>query len=257
MDPKGEYYEGHGKTQVAQPGAQIPTLEELFQLIKEYGDDKVVVNAETKLCIDPEGGAAYTATKDVDPVAFVTEFNRLVKKYDMEDRVTLQTFDWRTIPIMKQINPNITTVALWCEQPSWGRDSVCLRAYEEGKSPWLGGLDIDDYQGNPYLAAKAIGADVVSPYYPEISQDDVALAHSLGMKVVPWTVNSREDMEMLLHMGVDGMISDKPWLLRTVLEEKGVELRDPVVNLKSKYHTGTNYNRVHTTKLAGGMDAAY
>ena len=257
MDPKGEYYEGHGKTQVAQPGAQMPTLEELFQLIKEYGDDKVVVNAETKLCIDPEGGAAYTATKDVDPVAFVTEFNRLVKKYDMEDRVTLQTFDWRTIPIMKQINPNITTVALWCEQPSWGRDSVCLRAYEEGKSPWLGGLDIDDYQGNPYLAAKAIGADVVSPYYPEISQDDVALAHSLGMKVVPWTVNSREDMEMLLHMGVDGMISDKPWLLRTVLEEKGVELRDPVVNLKSKYHTGTNYNRVHTTKLAGGMDAAY
>ena len=103
-------------------------------------------------------------------------------------------------------SPNISLVALWQEQPSWGPDAVSLRAYQKGKSPWLGGLDIDDYQGNPILAAKAIGVDIVSPYYPEISKRDVDLAHELGMKVVPWTVNSVTDINMMIDMGVDCLL---------------------------------------------------
>ena len=39
---------------------------------------------------------------------------------------------------------------------------------------------------------------------------DVEEAHKLGMKVVPWTVNNESDMEMMLDMGVDGMISISP-----------------------------------------------
>ena len=91
-----------------------------------------------------------------------------------------------------------------------GRDSESLRRYEKKKSSWLGGLDIKDYQGNPVKAAHAIGADIISPYYTEISKQDVDEAHSLGMKVVPWTVNNEKDMNMLLDMGVDGIISYKP-----------------------------------------------
>lgn len=67
---------------------------------------------------------------------------------------------------------------------------VNLYVVMKEKSPWLGGLDIKDYQGNPVKAAHAIGADIISPYYTEISKQDVDEAHSLGMKVVPWTVNN-------------------------------------------------------------------
>ena len=102
----------------------------------------------------------------------------------MENRVVLQSFDWNTLRIMKQVNPNISTSALWSQQPSWGRDSENLRPYEEGASPWLGGTDIDDYKGDAVAAAHAIGADVISPYYEELSAEKVAEAHSLGMKVV-------------------------------------------------------------------------
>ena len=254
MDPNcGEYYDLHGKTQFTYD-AKIPTLEELMQLIQSYGDKNIVLNIETKSYPDP-ASAGYK--NNADPKKFVEVFNNIVKKYDMEDRVVLQSFDWQTLIEMKKLNPNISTSALWQEQPSWGRDSESLRRYEKKKSPWLGGLDIKDYQRNPVKAAHAIGADIISPYYTEISKQDVDEAHSLGMKVVPWTVNNEKDMNMLLDMGVDGIISDKPWLLKQVLEKRNIKLHTPTVNVDSPYHTGTDHKDTAPTKAGNGNDAAY
>lgn len=254
MDPNcGEYYDLHGKTQFTYD-AKIPTLEELMQLIQSYGDKNIVLNIETKSYPDP-ASAGYK--NNADPKKFVEVFNNIVKKYDMEDRVVLQSFDWQTLIEMKKLNPNISTSALWQEQPSWGRDSESLRRYEKKKSPWLGGLDIKDYQGNPVKAAHAIGADIISPYYTEISKQDVDEAHSLGMKVVPWTVNNEKDMNMLLDMGVDGIISDKPWLLKQVLEKRNIKLHTPTVNVDSPYHTGTDHKDTAPTEAGNGNDAAY
>lgn len=254
MDPNcGEYYDLHGKTQFTYD-AKIPTLEELMQLIQSYGDKNIVLNIETKSYPDPVS-AGYK--NNVDPKKFVEVFNNIVKKYDMEDRVVLQSFDWQTLIEMKKLNPNISTSALWQEQPSWGRDSESLRRYEKKKSPWLGGLDIKDYQGNPVKAAHAIGADIISPYYTEISKQDVDEAHSLGMKVVPWTVNNEKDMNMLLDMGVDGIISDKPWLLKQVLEKHNIKLHTPTINVDSPYHTGTDHKDTAPTEAGNGNDAAY
>ncbi|WP_444313974.1 glycerophosphodiester phosphodiesterase [Megamonas funiformis] len=254
MDPNcGEYYDLHGKTQFTYD-AKLPTLEELMQLIQSYGDKNIVLNIETKSYPDP-ASAGYK--NNADPKKFVEVFNNIVKKYDMEDRVVLQSFDWQTLIEMKKLNPNISTSALWQEQPSWGRDSESLRRYEKKKSPWLGGLDIKDYQGNPVKAAHAIGADIISPYYTEISKQDVDEAHSLGMKVVPWTVNNEKDMNMLLDMGVDGIISDKPWLLKQVLEKRNIKLHTPTINVDSPYHTGTDHKDTAPTEAGNGNDAAY
>lgn len=254
MDPNcGEYYDLHGKTQFTYD-AKIPTLEELMQLIQSYGDKNIVLNIETKSYPDP-ASAGYK--NNADPKKFVEVFNNIVKKYDMEDRVVLQSFDWQTLIEMKNLNPNISTSALWQEQPSWGRDSESLRRYEKKKSSWLGGLDIKDYQGNPVKAAHAIGADIISPYYTEISKQDVDEAHSLGMKVVPWTVNNEKDMNMLLDMGVDGIISDKPWLLKQVLEKRNIKLHTPTINVDSPYHTGTDHKDTAPTEAGNGNDAAY
>ncbi|WP_302487140.1 glycerophosphodiester phosphodiesterase [uncultured Megamonas sp.] len=254
MNPNcGEYYDLHGKTQFTYD-AKIPTLEELMQLIQSYDNKDIILNIETKSYPDPE---SIGYKNNADPKKFVETFNNIVKKYNMEDRVVLQSFDWRTLIEMKKLNPNISTSALWQEQPSWGRDSESLRRYEQEKSPWLGGLDIKDYQGDPVKAAHAIGADIISPYYTEISKQDVDEAHSLGMKVVPWTVNNEKDMNMLLDMGVDGIISDKPWLLKQVLEKRNIKLHAPTVNVNSPYHTGIEHKDTAPTEASNGNDAAY
>lgn len=110
MDPNcGEYYDLHGKTQFTYD-AKIPTLEELMQLIQSYGDKNIVLNIETKSYPDP-ASAGYK--NNADPKKFVEVFNNIVKKYDMEDRVVLQSFDWQTLIEMKKLNPNISTSALW------------------------------------------------------------------------------------------------------------------------------------------------
>ncbi len=58
------------------------------------------------------------------------------------------------------------------------------------------------------------GVRVVSPRF-------VATAHTAGLAVHVWTVNEREKMERLLDWGVDGIVTDRPSLLKEVLVERG------------------------------------
>ena len=256
MNPAaGGYYDLHGKTQIATPGAQMPTLEQVFELTNAYGNKKVIFNIETKSYADPED-PYYANTPDPD--VFVEKVYEVVKKYNMQDRVTIQSFDWRTLKAMKAIAPELTLVALSSEQPSWGKSGMYLRLGEKTPSPHLGGLNINDFKGDYVKAAKEIGADVVSPYFKELSPDLIDEAHALGMKVVPWTVNSPKDMEMLLAMGVDGIISDQPWVLRDVLIKKGIAVPAPTLAPKGmKYSTGTAINKVEIKKAKGGADASH
>ena len=46
-------------------------------------------------------------------------------------------------------------------------------------------------------------------------------AHRLGVRVVVWTVDDPEQMHELLDMGVDGIITDRPDLLRAVMIQRG------------------------------------
>ena len=49
-------------------------------------------------------------------------------------------------------------------------------------------------------------------------------AHELGLPVIPWTVNTTADMARLMDLGVDGIITDYPARLRTLMEERGLKL---------------------------------
>jgi len=254
MNPAaGDYYAGHGKTQLSVPGTKMPTLEEVFELVNAYGNNKVLFNIETKSYPDQ---AFPEAKNNPDPAVFVAKVYEIIKKYHMEERVMLQSFDWRTIAEMKKLDSGITLVALTCEQPSWGPDSICRQVGKQGPSPWMAGLDIDEFNGNYIKAAKAIGADVVSPYWEELSNEMVSEAHDLGMKVVPWTVNNPAKMSMLIDMGVDGIITDKPWLLRELLIKRGIPVAEPTVNSNSPYHTGTDIVMGETKKMGKGGDSA-
>ena len=75
----------------------------------------------------------------------------------------------------------------------------------------------------PRLVAAA-GCAVWSPLYRNAKPDDVAAAKALGLKVIPWTVNERADMERLIALGVDGLITDYPDRLRAVMAAKDMPL---------------------------------
>jgi glycerophosphoryl diester phosphodiesterase len=65
---------------------------------------------------------------------------------------------------------------------------------------------------------------VWSPYFGDVTAALVEEAHGLGLRVVAWTVNKPDDMARMIELGVDGIISDRPDLLRQVAGEKGIAL---------------------------------
>ena len=80
------------------------------------------------------------------------------------------------------------------------------------------------YGGSVPRLAAAAGCGTWSPYFKELSAAAVAEAHALGLKVVPWTVNAREDLARIIDMKADGLITDYPDRAREVMAEKGVPL---------------------------------
>ena len=195
-------------------GERIPRLADVFALARSRGDDKVRFNIETKVSPDQPD-------LTVAPEAFAKAVVDAVRDAGMESRTTIQSFDWRTLLVVRRIAPEIATVALTDQQP--GEDTI--EAGKPGPSPWLGGLDVDDFGGSVPKLVQASGARVWSPHYLDLDARLVTEAHGLNLAVVPWTVNEPAEMRRVLDLGVDGMISDRPDLLRSELEAKGIAWR--------------------------------
>ena len=52
-----------------------------------------------------------------------------------------------------------------------------------------------------------------------LGPDFIQFAHALGIAVMIWTINERDDMKRLLEWGADGIFTDKPALLVEVMDE--------------------------------------
>ena len=70
-------------------------------------------------------------------------------------------------------------------------------------------------------AVAAEGGPTWGPDHADLTEEAIAEAHALGLRVVPWTVNRPEDMRRLIRWGVDGLITDRPDLARGVLAGAG------------------------------------
>ncbi len=86
------------------------------------------------------------------------------------------------------------------------------------KSDSPAGLDIDDFSGSIPQAVKAAGGRCWAPYYKHITYDLLNDAHELGFQVFVWTPDKRSDMVRLIEMGVDGIITNRPDILKSVVE---------------------------------------
>jgi glycerophosphoryl diester phosphodiesterase len=52
--------------------------------------------------------------------------------------------------------------------------------------------------------------DTYSPAYKNVTKELVDACHQKHIKVLPWTPNTKEEIKVLLDMGVDGVITDYP-----------------------------------------------
>jgi glycerophosphoryl diester phosphodiesterase len=212
-----DYWHDHGRLQEPSPGERVPTLDEMFTMVEGTGNQTVRFDIETKSYAHlPDN------TVNPDPQKFVKLIMDVVHQHHMENRVILESFDWRTLLEARRQDKNTTTSALTCEVPEWGSEGLYRYEKSPGCSPYMAGLDIKDFGMDWVKASHAVYADIVSPYYKELTPQYVLECHQLGMKMVPWTVDTRAEMIQIMDMGVDGIITDRPDLLRDLLNERHI-----------------------------------
>lgn len=205
-------------------GFRMVELKDVLDLVRSYHAHRIKLNIETKV---EAGAPEQTAPREV----FVRRVYEEIHRSGIERQVTIQSFDWGALEVMHRLAPKWPLVAL--------TNYDFLQVGRPGASPWLGGIDADDYGGDFVKAAAAVpGVTTLSPNYgfPQNGKAGdpgfrfysdaamVAEAHARGLKVVPWTCDDPATVEALMDFGVDGIITDYPDHVRQIMAARGMRL---------------------------------
>lgn len=159
-----------------------PLLSELIDSTEQYMKQQQVepmwYNIETK-SVEGHDGEWQPAPKE-----FVKGLMAVLKKKKITNRVVIQSFDKRTLQELHKKYPYMKTSMLVDEKDQLG------------------------LEGN----IKALGFTpfVYSPNYKLVDEALVKACKDKGVKLVPWTANTAEEITRLKALGVDGIISDYP-----------------------------------------------
>jgi glycerophosphoryl diester phosphodiesterase len=222
LKPESNYAKRY-PMQVAVDGTRIPRLAEVFALAEKAGNRGVRFNIETKL-------TPTAPDETLAPELFARAVIAEIRKARMAPRSTIQSFDWRTLQVVQKEARDIPTVYLTAQQRFM--DNVCtgptagtptIAASDCRPSAWTAGFQLRDHGSVPKMV-KAAGGTVWSPYFNDVDAQKVKEAHDLGLKVVVWTVNEPAQIAKMLELGVDGLISDRPDVVREEMKKRDMRL---------------------------------
>ncbi len=206
----GTRYAGQYPEQQPVDGARLPALAELFDLVKRAGDPRLRLALETKLNPNtPDDTAA--------PEPFARALVAAVRDAGLATRTSILSFDWRTLQVIQREAPEIPTVYLTARQ-RW-LDNVGSGP----ATPWTAGFALADHGSVPKMV-RAAGGKVWSSFHGDLDAAQVKEAQALGLQVLAWTVNEPAQIEAMLDLGVDGIVSDRPDRVREAMARRGMPL---------------------------------
>jgi glycerophosphoryl diester phosphodiesterase len=208
----GTNYSRQFPEQKAADGSRIPRLADLFALVKKAGNGEVRFNIETKL-------SPLAPADAPDPALFTRTLLEVIREAGMTPRVTIQSFDWRTLQVVQRIAPEIPTVYLSAQSRFFDN----IMADKGGGSPWTAGMQYKEHGSVPKMV-KAAGGRIWSPFFGNLTESSAKEAKNLGIGVVVWTVNDPTQMNKMLDWSVDGIITDRPDIAREVMKKRGMPL---------------------------------
>jgi len=159
----------------------IPLLADLIDDVQLYskGKKQMFYNIETK-CSEKGDGIVNPG-----PEEFVKLLMDVIEEKGITSYVVIQSFDKRTLQVLHKKYPRVRTSYLVSNK----------KTVEQ---------NLEDLGFNPFI---------LSPVYKMVDAGMVKKCHDRNIKVIPWTVNAKEDILALQQLNVDGVISDYPNLL--------------------------------------------
>jgi glycerophosphoryl diester phosphodiesterase len=161
--------------------ASIPTLSSLIDSVEKKSKAigrKMNYNIEIK-SVEGKDGTEHPA-----PDEFVELVVSTLEKKNILDRTSLQSFDLRPLRVLHEKYPSIKTAYL-----VFGAD--CANAEKQ-------------------IALLGFQPTIYSPEYKYVNKAMIEYCHQKNIQVIPWTVNTKEEINALIALKVDGIISDYP-----------------------------------------------
>lgn len=122
---------------------------------------------------------------------YTNQVMKVISSKHIDNRIIIQSFDPRTLNYLNRVYPNI-------------------------KLSYL--LSSSKYPLKTLYKKLDFTPAYFSPSYKLVTPGLINDCHKAGMKIVPWTVNHREDIQYLYRIGVDGIITDYPKLAQEWLK---------------------------------------
>ncbi len=118
------------------------------------------------------------------PAEFVELLMAVIKEKNIEEQVIIQSFDFRTLQYLHQKYPSIKTAML---------------------------VELSDKRSlEDQIKALGFTPAIYSPEFHLVNEKLVKNCHVENIRVIPWTVNDKENIDRIKLLGVDGIISDYP-----------------------------------------------
>lgn len=168
-----------------------PLLSEVIDSVEAFLESRgetIFYNIETKSQLERDN------LYHPPPNEFVSLLLEVIQQKGIQERVIIQSFDPRTIQAIHTQAPAISTALL------------------------IGGEQGSDVSA--HLGDLGYTPAIYSPYWKLVDSAMVADLHERKVKIIPWTVNTKTDMNSVLELGVDGIISDYPNRLIELVEER-------------------------------------
>lgn len=167
--------------------AQKPLLSVLIDSVEAYAKEKNHVNHyNIEIKSSPKNdGKTYSSLEE-----FVDLAMKIIIDKGIESRTMIQSFDTRALNLVHEKYPDVKT------------------SYLVDKN--------DKRTAQGYIDELGYKPDIFSPHYSLVTPELVKAFHKLNVLVIPWTINTAEEIQQLKDMGVDGAITDYPDLFSQI-----------------------------------------
>ncbi len=166
--------------------AQKPLLADLVTEVEIYAATKgrqMLYNIEIK------SKKATDNTHHPEPKEFARLVIGVLTQKKVLDRLIIQSFDTRPLVEVHKMHPGVFLSFL---------------------------VDKDADKVTEQLAKLGFNPAIYSPVYTSVTKAMIDECHKRNIRVIPWTVNKKEDIQQLKDIGVDGVISDYPDLFKQI-----------------------------------------
>ena len=189
---------------------KIPKLSELLELSSKNKSENLLINLEIKSTPDEEN---LTPT----PEEMVKLVMQEVNKSNLQNKIIISSFDWRTLTEIKNHYPEISRAYLSFQQQT----GIKIKNTIYNRSPWMSYLPFFEKYELPKII-KSQGGKALHPYHKDITKKLVDISHQEDLPVNVWTVNEENDMLKMIEYGVDGIMTDYPLRLKELCDKENI-----------------------------------